>query len=144
MIKLLIDECLSPELALVARERGHLEASHVSWIGKSGWKDWQIKQVVLNEDWTLVTRNSNDFRGPAEAPGSRGQFVDVSLHAGLICLNGSAGFDLMMQRELFSVALAELEEIQDLINQVLEVTLDEEQNAIQVSRYSLPVIGRGA
>ena len=138
MIKFLIDECLSPELALLARERGHAEASHVAWIGKSGWKDWHIKQVILDEDWTLVTRNSSDFRGPAEAPGSRGQFTDVSLHAGLICLNGSAGFDLTTQRELFSEALAELEGVQDLINQVLEVTLDEEQNAIQVIRYALP------
>ena len=32
MTKLLIDECLSSELALMARERGHHEASHVVWI----------------------------------------------------------------------------------------------------------------
>ena len=58
MTKLLIDECLSSELALMARERGHHEASHVVWIGKSGWKDWQLKQILLAEDWVLVTRNS--------------------------------------------------------------------------------------
>ena len=43
--KLLIDECLSSELALMARERGHHETSHVVWIGKSGWKDWELKQI---------------------------------------------------------------------------------------------------
>ena len=72
MTKMLIDECLSPELALMARERGHLEASHVAWIGKAGWKDWHLKQVLLDEDWTLVTRNSEDFRGPAEVPAVAG------------------------------------------------------------------------
>ena len=54
MTKLLIDECLSAELALMARQRGHHEASHVVWIGKSGWKDWELKGVLLDEDWVLV------------------------------------------------------------------------------------------
>ena len=54
MTKLLIDECLSSELALMARQRGHHEASHVVWIGKSGWKDWELKGVLLDEDWVLV------------------------------------------------------------------------------------------
>jgi hypothetical protein len=70
MTKLLIDECLSAELAVMARERGHHEASHVVWIGKSGWKDWELKQVLLDEDWVLVTWNCKDFRGPKDAPGS--------------------------------------------------------------------------
>jgi hypothetical protein len=59
--KLLIGECLSSELALMARERGHHEASHVVWIGKSGWKDWEWKRFLLAEDWLLVTRNSDDL-----------------------------------------------------------------------------------
>jgi len=70
--KLLIDECLSSELALMARERGRHEASHVVWIGKSGWKDWTLKQILLAEDWVLVTRNSEDFRGPRETQARRG------------------------------------------------------------------------
>jgi hypothetical protein len=70
MTKVLIDECLSPELALMARERGHHEASHVVWIGKAGWKDWELKRVILEQDWVLVTRNSDDFRGPRHAPGT--------------------------------------------------------------------------
>ena len=35
-MKLLIDECLSEELAKLARGRGHPESSHVRWIGKAG------------------------------------------------------------------------------------------------------------
>jgi hypothetical protein len=68
--KLLIDECLSSELALMARERGHHEASHVVWIGKSGWKDWELKPLLLEEDWVLVTENSDDFRGHRETEGA--------------------------------------------------------------------------
>src|SRR6202012_2521611 len=89
--KFLIDECLSSELALMARERGHHEASPVVWIGKSGWKDWQLKQVLLDDDWVLVTWNCNDFRGAQDAPGSKGVFADVPLHAGLICIDGPTG-----------------------------------------------------
>ena len=37
-MKLLVDECLSEELARYARERGHFDASHVRWIGKGGAK----------------------------------------------------------------------------------------------------------
>ena len=86
----------------MARERGHHEASHVVWIGKSGWKDWELKRILLDEDWVLVTKNSEDFRGPRSAPGTKGQYAYVSLHAGLVCLNGPVGMDLALQRELFS------------------------------------------
>jgi hypothetical protein len=71
MTRLLIDECLSAELVLLARERGHHEASHVLWIGKAGWKDWALKNVPLDEDWVPVTWNCRDFRGPKKAPGTK-------------------------------------------------------------------------
>lgn len=138
MTKLLIDECLSSELALMARERGHHETSHVVWIGKSGWKDWNLKRVLLDEDWVLVTKNSEDFRGPREAPGTKGQYADVVLHAGLICLNGPVGMDLALQRELFAEALDELDADGDLTNQILEVILEDSEASIQVVRYSHP------
>jgi hypothetical protein len=136
--KLLIDECLSSELALMARERGHHEASHVVWIGKSGWKDWELKRLLLAEDWVLVTRNSDDFRGPHAMPGSKAQYSNVSLHAGLICLNAPAGMDLALQRELFSEVLDELDTDADLTNQILEVTLEDSEAGIQIERYKYP------
>ena len=86
--KFLIDECLSPDLAALARDRGFPESSHVTWLGKAGWQDWELKRFILEQDWTFVTRNSGDFRGPATQPGSKGQYADVPLHAGLICING--------------------------------------------------------
>jgi hypothetical protein len=136
--KLLIDECLSSELALMARERGHHEASHVVWIGKAGWKDWELKRFLLDEDWVLVTRNSDDFRGPREKPGSKGQYSDVSIHSGLICLNAPIGMDLDLQRELFAEVLDELDTNPDLTNQIREVTLEDSEAAIQIERYGHP------
>lgn len=38
-MKLLIDECLSPQLALRSREAGYGESTHVVWMGRTGWKD---------------------------------------------------------------------------------------------------------
>ncbi len=58
MTKLLIDECLSPALALMARERGRHEASHVVWIGSAGWKDWELKPIVLEQDWVLSKKTT--------------------------------------------------------------------------------------
>lgn len=48
--KFLIDECLSPDLATLARQRGFAESSHVTWLGKAGWKDWELKHFILDED----------------------------------------------------------------------------------------------
>ena len=101
-MNLLVDECLSPELAKLARNRGHGTSSHVVWLKLSGWKDWNLMRFIVEGDWTFVTRNALDFRGPPSAPGSKGQYADVEIHAGLICLNGPEGMDLDQQLELRS------------------------------------------
>lgn len=135
-MKFLIDECLSPELAHLAQARGH-EASHIVWLGKAGWPDWRLKSVILDEDWTFVTRNAIDFRGPAETPGTRGQYVDVTLHAGLICLNDPpGGIDLDLMVEMFEIALDDLDRVPYLINQVLEISLSGAE--FEIIRYALP------
>jgi hypothetical protein len=134
-MKLLIDECLSPELAKLAHELGH-ESSHVVWLNKSGWKDWQLKSVILDGDWTFVTKNAIDFRGPDSKRGSKGQYADVQIHAGLICLDAAGGMDLDIQLGLFNEALTEVGD-GDLINQVLEVYLTEEGD-LHILRYRLP------
>ena len=61
MLKFLIDECLSLDLVEVARDRGFAQSSHVVWLGKAGWKDWQLKPFILDGDWTFVTRDRIDF-----------------------------------------------------------------------------------
>ena len=136
-MKFLIDECLSPELARMALMRGYGETSHVVWMKLGGLKDWELKPIILDGDWTFVTKNSVDFRGPKDRPGAKGQYADVAIHAGLVCLNGPPGMDLDMQIELFEQALAELDGDADLVNQVLEVSL-ENDDALRVLRYALP------
>ncbi|MBV9112837.1 MAG: DUF5615 family PIN-like protein [Hyphomicrobiales bacterium] len=138
-MKLLIDECLSEELAQLARDRGHPESSHVRWIGKAGAKDWELLPIILLGDWTFVTKNSIDFRGPADAPGSKGEYRKATLHAGLVCLNGPVDMNLDIQLELFQTALDLLDEVNDLVNGVIEVTLDDlTDTEIAVVRYALP------
>jgi predicted nuclease of predicted toxin-antitoxin system len=68
VVKFLIDECLSLDLVDLAWERGFTQSSHVVWLGKAGWKDWELKPFILDGDLTFVTRDSVDFRGPAEHP----------------------------------------------------------------------------
>jgi len=147
MLKFLIDECLSPELAQLARDRGYHESFHVSWLGKAGWKDWELKDLILEQDWTFVTRNSVDFRGPAEQPGSKGQYADVPIHAGLVCINGPARMSGKIQVELFAAVLDTIQDKiqgtippqEDLVNEVIEVQLAEEGGEFEIVRYSLPV-----
>jgi predicted nuclease of predicted toxin-antitoxin system len=138
-MKFLIDECLSPALTKMARDRGHGESSHVTWIGKSGIKDWDLMAVVVDGDWTLVTKNAYDFRGSADAPGSKGEFKKLDLHAGLVCLNGPSGMDLRTQLDLFAAVLDEIETDDELVNKVLEATLAEpDSDDIEIWRYHLP------
>lgn len=136
-MKFLVDECLSPELALRAWNNGYGESSHVIWLGCGGWKDWELMPLILASDWIFVTKNSVDFRGSAAAPGNKGQYAAVAIHAGLICLNGPPGMDLDMQVELFDAAMDHLAMDGDLINQVLEITL--EDDSLHILRYRLPI-----
>lgn len=135
-MKFLIDECLSPELTKLAQRQGYGESTHVVWLGGAGLKDWELKPLILKDDWTFVTKNSVDFRGPADKPGTKGQYADVEIHAGLICLNGPPSMDLDMQIELFEQAMEELRSDPDLVNRVLEITW--EDDGLDVRRYRLP------
>lgn len=136
-MKFLIDECLSPKLAELAWENGYDESSHVVWRGQAGTKDWDLIHIIADEDWTFVTCNSVDFRGSAERPGKEGQYTRVTIHAGLVCLNAPDGMTRHIQIELFSQALQELADNPDLVNQVLEISLDN-AGGLHVVRYALP------
>lgn len=140
-MKLFVDECLSSELVHRAIERGHDGSSSVVFRGLEGTKDWDLVPIVVAGDFTLVTKNSIDFRGRRDRPGEKGLYKDLELHAGLICLNGPKGMDLDMQLELFEVALDELDILKDdLVNKCLEVTLEAEGENIVITLYDLPRI----
>lgn len=137
-MKFLIDECLSLDLVAVAQRRGFGESSHVVWMGKAGWKDWQLKPFILESDWILVTRNSVDFRGSADNPVHTGQFADVPLHAGLVCINGPNGMTAEVQCELFEAVLDEIGNAQQLVNEVIEVDLESLDGEFTIQRYPMP------
>jgi hypothetical protein len=134
--KLLIDECLSPELVTMAIEAGHVQSTCLRDRGWLGLKDWELIERVVADDFTLVTHNAKDFRGQgAEAPA--GWHAGQEVHAGLVCLNSEMGLDLALQRQLFAVALEELATTNDLVNRALEITALETGGAT-VEVYSIP------
>ena len=136
VLKFLIDECLSPDLAALARERGFPESSHVTWLGKGGWKDWELQRFILEHDWTFVTRNSVDFRGSAQEPGSKGQYANMPIHAGLVCINGPDQLSAHDEVQLFDIILTEIG-ADDLVNQAMEITMHD-SGAYELTRYELP------
>jgi hypothetical protein len=51
-----------------------------------GVKDWELVGYAVENDFTLVTSNLQDFRGAGGAkPG--GHYAEQPIHAGLICLS---------------------------------------------------------
>ena len=136
-IKLLMDECLSPELVDMARAAGHLEANCVRNLGLSGSQDWQLMRRVIAGDYTLVTHNARDFRGRTPGRAGGGLHAKQALHAGLVCLNTEIGMDIDKQRDLFEIALEQLAGCADLVNRALEVT-EREDGRVDVVWYDIP------
>lgn len=135
-MKFLIDECLTPELVQLAQAAGHSESTCVRDRGLSGTKDWKLIEHVVAGDFTLVTHNSVDFRGGG--PGQLGgQHAKQPIHAGLVCMNSVHVLDLQRQRDLFQVALEELANLGELVNQALEV-FEMEDGSIEVVIYDIP------
>jgi hypothetical protein len=136
-LKLLIDECLSPELVELAVAAGHIESSCIrdrGWLQK---KDWDLMRLVVAGDWTLVTHNARDFRGHgSESPG--GHHARQDIHAGLICLNSAFPMTLDRQHRLFRLALHELSSMGDLVNLALEVS-ENADSSIYLDVYEIPL-----
>jgi len=135
-LKLLIDECLSPELVELAVAAGHVESSCIRDRGWLHMKDWDLMRQVVASDWTLVTHNARDFRGSgSEAPG--GHHARQDIHAGLVCLNSAFTMSLDLQHRLFRLALEELASMKDLVNLALEVT-ENADRSIDIDVYEIP------
>ena len=115
---------MSVVLVEMAVEAGHLESAHVTRRGMTGWKDHQLMKAIIDDDWTLVTRNSDDFRPRSGNSSQAPCYVGQPLHAGLICLSLPAGSGRGDQRAFFRAARDQIGNPGDLVNQVLEVDLD--------------------
>lgn len=134
--RLLIDECLSPELARLAVQAGHVESTCVRDRGWTGTKDWKLIAYVVECDYTLVTCNSADFRGGG--PGNLGgEHAKQPIHAGLVCLNSVHVMDLSRQRALFQLALDAIASVDNLVNQALDV-FELEDGTVHVAIYDIP------
>lgn len=67
MIRFLIDECLSPELATEARLRG-FEAVPVVHPGLAGTSDRMLSTQIIGGDFTFVTNNARVILPSARKP----------------------------------------------------------------------------
>lgn len=132
----LIDECLSPELAQLAIATGYVGSTCVRDRGWTGKKDWELMPLIIQHDFTLVTKNNIDFRGE-HPPGSGGLYASQQLHAGLVCLDLAENQDKAKQLDIFGLALAFLEDHGSLINQVLELYVGDDET-VTATVYDLP------
>lgn len=123
-MKFLIDECLHTSIVAVAQAHGH-DCFHVNWLGLSGETDWDLMPRIIEEDFTFVTNNARDFRK---------LYAKEELHAGLVIIVPQVL--PVLQRDLFALILQDLADTQDMVNEVIEVTLDGEDAVL--TRYSLP------
>ena len=123
-MKFLIDECLHTSLVAVANDNGH-DGFHVNWLGLSGEKDWDLMPRIVAEDYTFVTNNARDFRK---------LYSRQDVHAGLIIIVPQVVPAL--QRERFALILQEIAGGDELLNEVLEISMEGDEAVL--TRYSLP------
>ena len=124
-MKFLIDECLSPTLATIARKRGFPQSTHVSWLGLRSRKDWLLVRRAIRDGYVLVTNDTADFTSLMERE---------HRHPGQVCMNVAHGLmSLDVQTSLFEHALVQLVDI-GLAGQVLEITLTAD-HTVRVDRY---------
>lgn len=121
-MKFLIDECLRPDLAKLARDNGYPESSHVRWPDLAGAKDHVVTRRAVDDGHVLVTYNTADFRG---------LYDREDLHVGLVAFNTAPGLI-----RLFLLALLELDG-EEAWNEVLEITVDAERT-VTIGRFDLP------
>ncbi len=128
-MKFLIDECLSPDLVEIARDRGFPSSTHVTWLGLRSKTDWTIVQRAVADGYVLVTNNTTDFTS---------LLGREDVHAGLVCLNVAPGFmNLCVQKTLFEIALDRLAH-EEPVNEVVEISRTADAQ-VRIDRYAWPV-----
>lgn len=86
---LLLDEHLSPHLAMRCGQDRRIYAVGVAQLGLSQTRDSDIWQYALDHDFTMVTTNARDFL----------RLLSVDVHPGLIILReGGLSRDEQWQR----------------------------------------------
>lgn len=84
-MKFLVDECLSPTLAAIARERGNPQSTHVTWLGLRARQDWALVRRAATDGYVLVTNDRADFTPLMERE---------HRHPGLVCITVALGLTM--------------------------------------------------
>ncbi|MCK6529816.1 DUF5615 family PIN-like protein [Myxococcota bacterium] len=113
MVKLLLDENLSPAVGLSLRMDGH-DVVHVRERGLLGVSDHEVLERAFREERVLVTANVADFRKLAAAR---------EVHAGVAVLE-NGGLRRDEQLEVLRRVLERLGGQPDMVNRLLIVRLD--------------------
>ncbi len=121
-MRFLIDECLHTSLVELANEAGY-EAHHVVRRGWAGLQDYELRPIILRDEFVFVTNNGRDF---LELLG------ETELHPGLVIIVPNEKPPL--QRELFRAALRRITSVASTMNKVIEVHIGGD-----VRVYDLPV-----
>lgn len=116
--KVLIDECLTPELVLIARQEFRLAATYVPWLGTpprgtASWQDPDIVERIRTEDWMFVTNNRRDFVNKYY------ERADVELHSGLIVILEK--IDRRTEHRLFRAVMDHIAGMSDTVNKLVEI-----------------------
>ena len=128
-MKFLIDECLSPTLAKIAREHGFTESTHVTWIGMRSRQDWAVVRRAIADGYVVVTKDTADFTLLMERE---------TTHPGLICMTVAHGLmSLDVQQALFAHALDRFADT-DLTGCVVEIALAADRTVRLDTRLSRP------
>lgn len=125
MIRLLIDECLSPVLAATAFARG-LEAHHLNWLGLTSRSDRSLMPQIVGGDFTFVTNNPRDFLR---------LYRGVDVHAGLLLILPSVGTAEQI-RPFAAVLDAIIAAGSDITDELVEVDRD---GTVRFRRYPDPL-----
>ena len=115
-VKLLLDENLSPSIAVLLCQGG-VDAAHVRDRGMTGATDAEVLERAYAEDRVLVTANVEDFEKLARAR---------DLHVGIILVEEG---DLLrdeqdrLVRDALAAIDAEVAAGRDMVNRVLRISI---------------------
>ncbi len=109
LTRILFDECMSPRLVARARARGY-DATHISYLGKGSWQDYNLVEVILQGGYLFVTNNARDFLK---------LFGQIEVHDGLVLIIPQVR--RADQIALFEAALDFIETLGDTVNRLIEV-----------------------
>ena len=117
-LKFLIDECLSPDLTEIIKNEYGCQAIHVPWLGTpprghKAWKDPDIVERVISDDYILVTNNRRDF--VAKYYPSSG----MDIQPGLIIIIEKS--NLEKEKHLFRIVMNHVESMDNTINKLVEI-----------------------